>query len=842
MPRSKKEKREIDYKVYQYKSFKDIEPFDGDIKSLSTVEERKTFADDYLKKVISDSFIQSNDTEEFRYTGITCVYFRPKVESAEDGWKRIYRDLENIHNKLSSLSDTIYIVSCIEINCNTTKYVKKNKVKVKETEGYIATTDDTKTVLLNKNTNTLNIYGKDGKSIHANLNNNKFSKEDSDEIRSRMLERDRKRLELIDMYKREEITVDDYEDLMNKFDAENDLYKSAEPRYNDRTVMIDRFTEFRIYWNHVNDVYGRDRYYILKEPTPSELIIKTDKHLEIELKETNDGFPHLHFSLCYANIAGKPRDPLDYIDMIKSVSDFEDVKIGSSKKRANNFRYSEGAPSLMYVLKNNRHGRLINTIGAKQLRKRIVFNIVKPIDRFVKLFYNIATQKHGCTITDGLEFTIINPHTTVLTTNKNGVYENVTSQGLSLKKSSKDPFDNLINYIKTVMESQKLCFCKGKLYEKIPGSIKSYRLWEDRSTCIEDFLSQLSRGEYGLEITKNYDKLLKILKNKTYYLPTIDLSGYWVEYKDCFLSIGLGIVTKAIIPDQDCHLYYPNISYDDIINDRYGLPVKFLQIVDNSFEGLEKDKLLICLYDSLVPKLHKQRTPYFRGPGSSGKSTLVSAILSLIPESNIALINNSSQFATANLEEKSILVADEGANLHVLGKELLKIVLEGGGARMSCNQKNKDIKDTKINVNVIIASNEEMVNKELESKINFYYNYGITERDIVIPHNPFTGVQESYEELYKESATREREKIKEELDKDPLELRIKRFFFIALQKTKEGEIDNVIAEGDKILLLLMKHKFINFEVVNDEKELEDKYTQWLKKNKLLKPKLDLSII
>lgn len=749
------------YNIFEYTSFNDIPAFDGNLEVLDTRSEVKTFQDRNIKQILDRHFTIINSKYEFGYIGLTCVYSE-RQKTAEQSWDTIYDDLKRVHDILNSYDDTVYFVSCIEVNCGTTK-VKRSKNNVKDIKGKDQDKDGEAEENVNKSTNSKQakekrltkstvikgknnnlvikndekktmVYKDDNLDVPIDTSTKELNADLAAQLRDLANKRQEKKNELCERFASGEIDGDTYFKLLDKFDHANDLLKAKE-KINDRDVIVHKTTMFPIIWNSPEDIYRKyDRYYVSKTPYKPEDCIYTELDLLDEPK-SNKGFAHLHIAICYSNKNGILRDPQTYIEDIGGI--FRDSYIGSKKtkqwkkgKRAGKNEIQADCPraSLSYVLKNNRHDELITKLGNEHLRKRIIINLKDAVPEIFDMFYQLCTEKQDNNVVkQGLELTIINKSGCSLASirdryiteidkkrearEKGEIYipniEISTNSKLSYKKNTlNDQLTKAINTIRSYMEVNNMVVIDGSIFIKYPKSKKTYILWKNNENNANDLYNEIIADPDNSYMINYKNKLIDSLRDKGQKIyPRFEMQCSWIEFYDCYFCLPTATITRCDI-DEYCIQYYPEITYNMIKDVDEIAPRRLLEIIYNSVREELLPNFLKMLFKIFLPKKHKDGTLFLLGEPNSGKTTLLDAVKRFYPKTRIGYFSKSLTFSLEGIIDKDIISVDEGVNLDKVDSSTLLKLFEGV-ADITIDCKNKKSSNCIINGHILLASNRD---------------------------------------------------------------------------------------------------------------------------------------
>lgn len=126
-----------------------------------------------------------------------------------------------------------------------------------------------------------------------------------------------------------------------------------------------------------------------------------------------------------------------------------------------------------------------------------------------------------------------------------------------------------------------------------------------------------------------------------------------------------------------------------------------LAVVEKKREHVEKFKILA--YELFLPHQRKAPCPYIYGPKNSGKTTIISRIVNLIPAQFLGSMTKSN-FGLASLKEHTrVIIVDDGSSSVNFKDNTLLNILEGG--RISLERKGVDPTDIYVSLNFVFCTN-----------------------------------------------------------------------------------------------------------------------------------------
>lgn len=514
--------------------------------------------------------------------------------------------------------------------------------------------------------------------IPVNLTNKDFYKEESERIRKDRVLRD----EVEDLIK-EEYPGDEgaLREGLYLFDQDHGFIATRRSTSNGRSLILDANTRFPIEWNWPQDKVG-ERYYIVKE---------IDNSNDDEYSLT--GYPHIHLAIGFMSLRGRFRDPRELHSLLLEV--MPDIQIGTKKGKAVNFDHP---PALVgYILKNTRHSTVRELLEATGYGdKHAIFNCKQAPMELVRFFKEIVLMRCPLTFINERQ-QVIEPYSKKYTAKRGG-----------------NQFREACDIVIFAMEKYQLAMANGWLYQKDPDSKQTWMPWKNNSNysgSARCFIGTLLSPENDI-IIQHRSKIEETLTTPGQSIfPTITLDCQWVEFADCFMFIGGGIITNRT--HRPCFVRFSEITRSMLEDGTDLTPKRFLQIIQNSFPDQATAKeLLQSLFKLYLPRIHKDPVLYMVGEPNSGKTTLIDSIARMYPEDRVMRLCES-KFSLADITGKYLLILDEGIGIESLGDKVLLKLLEGDST-LSIDSKHKDAATRKVNINLIIASNRDLFRSSLD--------------------------------------------------------------------------------------------------------------------------------
>jgi hypothetical protein len=524
-----------------------------------------------------------------------------------------------------------------------------------------------------------------------------------------------------------------------------------------------------------------DRYFVVKEVDDAK-----DTGVSLE------GYPHIHLAVGQYNLTGVIRNPDTYLPMIDPI--IQDVQVSSKRKQpGRKIDFDNPVALISYILKNNRHGAVDEKLGDHP-EFHTICNLLRCPPDVCKIFKKLNDLNN--------RIWFINDPTVPLKPDEQKIISTPQPKGNITAKRGSNALEQACSRVKFYMESNNLALHNGRVYERDPESKMTWKITKTKygagstvqildRVITYDSLFILTHKKRILDSMAGIDQMI---------FPAIDLDCQWVEFKDCYLCLALG----AIVRNNDhypCMAYYPNITYQDIVNNTVELPKNFIAIVDNSLtDPEEKKNFYIGLFKLYLPRIHKDPVIYLWGEPNSGKTTIIDTITRVLPLDKRGSLADSS-FSLSTLSNKYILVVDEGQGILTLPQSLLLKILEGD-ADIPIDIKHQAPTTIHVNMNIIMASNE-----DLSVRLEAMYEDDEDDKSIQSLFN------------------------KKKQKKDgPISRRLVKFRFRTLPLASAGGKDSVEAEQGEVIIWLARKYHNEFSYYDSSSEIESVYTQWKKKN------------
>jgi hypothetical protein len=699
--------------------------------------------------------------------GITCVY-DPNEIGIEEAWERITRDVVEMHTVIQNMPDVLFIVSAIEIHGASHPVAKKPK---------IATYDGSK--------------GEKPKFNKAiDLSNPRFYQEESDRLREVRSRRDR----LEDEWRRT-MEAREAERRLREYDENNGIIGTKRIDKNGRVLMLDAQTFFRIEWESEKDPARMQRYYVVKE-------VDSGKDTGVSL----EGYPHVHMAVCQTNITGVMRETSTYGPIIGRI--FNDVQIGARKGKGRKANWDNPCNLMGYVLKNSRHKKVDERLGVNK-KYHVICNLARSPERMCRMFQELGRMKNRMTyINDRTVVPVAREDNSPVTPGPRVPMTMVVKEEITTKKGDTQ-LEQAYARVKFIMENNGIRLCNGRLYQKVKGSRMTWGLWGE-GTQYEGstvyFMGCIMTTE-NIFLTTYRTKILELMRDKDQkILPKIELDCQWIEFGDCYMCMALGVVIKEN-RRYACIKYYPEIKWEDVVEERVGIPENFIRIIENSIrEEEERNKLYRELYKLYLPRIHKDPVLYLLGEPNSGKTTVIDTITRVLPSDKRMMLANS-KFALSTISDKYLLVIDEGQGVTSIPEAMMLKLLEGD-AEIPIDVKHQDPITVKVNMNIVIASNDDLFGVNVEEDVRPVNMVG---RPIIVQKE------------------------------DPIAKRLIKFRFRTLEIATPGGKEEVMKEQGRVIVWLAKNYYGRIRLGAEESVVERDYEEWKRNNpRYGKPEIDVS--
>ena len=735
-------------------------------------------------KYMQNNLQQVLDNDHGKCIGITCVY-DPNEIDIESAWKKVIPDVVELHTRIQNEKDVLFVMSAIEIHGAQHPVAKKPKILTYDSTKEEKTTDEKKK--------------KRRPAGAVDLSNPEFYKEQSDQLRMFRM----KRIVLEDQLKLGQIDQLETQKQLKSFDDRHGLLATQRKDNSGRTLMLDAQTFFRIEWASPLDPAHLNRYFIEKE-------VDEGKDTGVSLV----GYPHIHLAICQGNFNGKMTSASKFGPIIGTL--FYDVQIGARTGKGRKVNWDNPCNLLGYIMKNARHIPVDERLGDNK-QFHVVTNLARCKEPMCKFFHELAKLNN--------RMWIINDQTQIVEViDADGQTSKVSqdikvSEGITTKKGDTN-LEQAYSRVKYLMEKNKYKLSNGRIYQKVPNSKMTWKIAGEgtKFSGKPSYFMDRMQNENNIFVIPHREKIIATMTSiEQDLLPSIDLDCQWIEFGDCYLCMALGTVIK----DNDkypCIGYYPEILWDDIVNNTVAIPKKFIEIIDNSIKGKEDQKRL---YDELfklyLPRIHKDPVLYLLGEANSGKTTVIDTITKLLPQDRRMLISDS-KFALSTISDKYLLVIDEGQGVSSIPEAMMLKILEGD-SEIPVDVKHATPITVDINVNIIMASNNDLYVVDN----NDIYEVDVAEQQATAHGIPFT----------RPAMVRKNEAISK---------RLLKFTFKTLENHMPGVKTKVIQERGRVILWLARNYYGELTLTADKEETERIYEDWKSENlRYTVPIIDVSL-
>lgn len=590
--------------------------------------------------------------ERIKFLGTTHVH-DPAMVTKEQAWSQVPVMLQQIHEVLERIKSVSFVLTVVEMH----------------TGGKVSRCT------------------KDGKKKSKREIGPEYDKQKSDELRRKRVNRDK--LEDEERTKgREEIEI---EKLLIKYDQENGFVTTSDKLENGRTLVLDEQTGFPIIWGAQEDPAKEPRYYVVKKKDP-------------RVDNTLVGYPHVHGVIGYTAATGE-YPPVGFFKE-KLYGIYEDTRAGARKKNKMKGGEDSGAAVIAYVLKNTRHKAVyeeLKKVGAENCMS--VLNFAGSSEGVRKFFRELLVKSNG-----GVYYKMVESWKDNVVGENGGEVKKVKPEAQKLKADT--VLSRAISKLGELMRYNNLAMSEGVVYQKLEGTKMTWGVWEygkEHAGKAASLLSLLSTEKNEEFITQG-ERLVKLMEEPCQIrLPTVEIDCQWVEYADCFMFLGEGVVVKRN-EKYACFKYYPEYKWEQIARG-VSPPKEFMKVVDNSIQDEKtKRELLVKMYKLLLPRVTKERVIFMVGDSNSGKTTLVDVVSGVLPQNRVCVLTNS-EFALSGVVGKLLLLIDELAGIKSCdGATFLKIL--EGNCLMGLNEKFKTPRTAKMYQNIVLISNEDRMDEE----------------------------------------------------------------------------------------------------------------------------------
>lgn len=706
--------------------------------------------------------------------GITSVY-DPNEIGIEEAWERITRDVIEMHTVIQNMPDVLFIVSAIEVHGAAHPVAKKPKIRTYDGSKEEEPKD------------------KNGKKFNKaiDLSNPMFYQEESDRLRVARMQRERIEDEVTTTAEQ----VKEKERRLREYDESHGMIATRRRDKNGRVLMLDEQTFFRIEWESEKDPARMKRYFVVKEVDNG-----ADTGVSLE------GYPHVHMAVCQTNLTGVMREASTYGTMIGRI--FNDVQVGARKGKGRKANWDNPCNLLGYVLKNSRHKKVDERLGVNK-KYHVIANLARSPERMCNFMKELGRKKNRMTyINDRTAQPIAQKDNGPVTPGPRVPIRMVVKEEITTKKVDTQ-LEQAYARVRFIMENNGMRLCNGRIYQLVKGSKMTWGLWGE-GTQYEGstvyFMGCIMTQE-NIFLTMYRNKILDIMKeNDQKILPTVELDCQWIEFGDCYMCMALGVVVKENTR-YACIKYYPEIKWEDIEGERVERPNRFMEIIENSIkEDEERNKLCRELYKLYLPRIHKDPVLYLLGEPNSAKTTLIDTIVRVLPSDRRMSLANS-KFALSPISDKYLLVIDEGQGVTSIPEAMMLKLLEGD-AEIPVDMKHQTPTMMKVNMNIVIASNDDIFGVNVEEDM----------RPVNMIGRPIIPKKE-----------------------DPIAKRLIKFRFRTLEIATPGGKEEVMKEQGKVIVWLARNYYGKIKLGADKMKIEEEFEEWKRKNpRYGKPEIDVS--
>jgi hypothetical protein len=474
-----------------------------------------------------------------------------------------------------------------------------------------------------------------------------------------------------------------------------------------------------------------DERYLVQQLESSNLL----KRSKPSLKD----YPHIHMAVVFTTTTGKIRDLTEISRMLLQHAHDVDIRkkdgtrTRSSKKAGRTADFSNDAKILGYVMKNSRHEETYNKLKTRVPTVLYNFRQNSTIQQLYSGLYMYTPVILMENNQNREKIQKSQPMVPLFENNVPNQQNTSLSREITPKPVARTELEEMVFLVETYMEKHQLAITEqGSIYQRIPKSKQSWRLWGTsermyRELTTRDTMELLTKkkSQYDLFTSGGYKNLL----------PYVNLDYKWIEFKDFFMHLPTGGVTKEN-KIYECFAFFPEIGYDEIEKQTREGPKIWMKILQNSEfikDGSlseEGERLARDIYGLMLPKTHKSKSIALHGEPNSGKSSLLQPIMKMYPEDVVMSVTKANGFELANLEGKQIIILDEFSKKDSgLGREKI-LKLAEGDIKLAVNRKHKDVSEVDVAARTAFISND-LNWAELE-KANLFINNSPAQQGVII--------------------------------------------------------------------------------------------------------------
>lgn len=442
-----------------------------------------------------------------------------------------------------------------------------------------------------------------------------------------------------------------------------------------------------------------------------------------------EGFPHIHCVIGLCKYNGYNLISQSEIFSIFQ-GDFDDIDVDRSSKGIISPDGSDPAKTIKYVIKNSRHLSSFEKLYGYYPLSLYDFTS----DNKVKNYFEIYQQYK-------------------IRYNYYSVQKSSNSDLTQKQISYNTALDKCFSYLQGYMESNGHFLYREEIYQLVKGSRKTYEQVKNKKgqiMSLESYYVNIipSEQEIGLMMNSK-NKIIDFLQKTENYVPTIQISYDWIEFKDFYVFYNHDKIEYHKTCKVEACCKFINYSWEERL--RRDLPILWYSIIENQHfqEEIEKN-LLHGLYKILLYKIEKEPSLYLIGESNSGKTTLLECTLQLLPENCILYFSKKcgdfifTALADADEDSKIVVNCDEGGALSDFGKKELLDLLSGK-FNDTVNLKNKKPIKVEKMINVVIATNKDSLNffdQRNQRHIDFIRSYNYFEISYEATEKGDTSIEE----------------------------------------------------------------------------------------------------
>lgn len=453
------------------------------------------------------------------------------------------------------------------------------------------------------------------------------------------------------------------------------------------------------------------------EPKPS--VPEGSVEVTVDQPSRLKDYPHIHMAIAFTTKTGVIRDLSTIARILLNYAQDVDIrkKDGwtSKQKQGRKLDIANDAKILGYVLKNARHE---GTMVRLQRTPTVVYNFRN--NPLVTQLYSGLYEKTALILTgeinirEKIQLPTPMVQLQIIPHEPSAPLETNLSSTVTEKPIAKTKIMKMINLVKTYLEQHQMAITpEGSIYERTPGSRKSWRVWGKPEQLFKDMVTietvellNSTHSDFMRYTSGGYKNIF----------PYLEMDFMWLEFGDFYFSIPTSnIVRKTDEPfEHECFNFFPEITYDmikPVFRSDLIKPVHWLSILENSGYIVDgeptKEGVLVIksLYNLLMPKTHKSKELVLFGDSNAGKSSLIAPIQGILPKDKVQKIHDDGGFELAGLVSNPRLVISEEHHSKRLARDQALILLEGK-IEDAVRAKHKELQNVEIKARSVFISND----------------------------------------------------------------------------------------------------------------------------------------